>query len=164
MGSSGFVAPKDSTTPLVMVCNGTGISPFRALLQEINYKKTVLKQEIGPAVLFYGIRRRDYDLLFKEELDTYLENGSLADLYVACSRETEQKVYVQDLLAQHSAQVWTLLQSGAHIYTCGATSMTNDVDTVLRSMASRFLGPVEASAFMDEIEKEHRYVKEGWTL
>ncbi|KAI2492561.1 FAD-binding domain-containing protein [Fragilaria crotonensis] len=164
MGSSGFVAPKDSTTPLVMVCNGTGISPFRALLQEINYKKTVLKQEIGPAVLFYGIRRRDYDLLFKEELDTYLENGSLADLYVACSRETEQKVYVQDLLAQHSAQVWTLLQSGAHIYTCGSTSMTNDVDTVLRSMASRFLGPVEASAFMDEIEKEHRYVKEGWTL
>lgn len=164
MGSSGFVAPKDSTTPLVMVCNGTGISPFRALLQEINYKKTVLKQEIGPAVLFYGIRRRDYDLLFKEELDTYLENGSLADLYVACSRETEQKVYVQDLLAQHSAQVWTLLQSGAHIYTCGATSMTNDVDTVLRSMASRFLGPVEASTFMDEIEKEHRYVKEGWTL
>jgi sulfite reductase alpha subunit-like flavoprotein len=164
MGSSGFVAPKDSTTPLVMICNGTGISPFRALLQEINYKKMVLKQEIGPAVLFYGIRRRDYDLLFKEELDVFIENGSLADLYVACSRENGEKVHVQDLFAQHSAQVWTLLQSGAHIYTCGATSMTNDVDTVLRSTASRFLGPVEVSAFMDEIEREHRYVKEGWTL
>lgn len=163
MGSSGFVAPKDPKTALVFVCNGTGISPFRALLQEMNYKRMVLKQDIGPILLFFGIRRRDSDLLFKDELEMFIENGLLSELHLACSREQNEKVYVQHVFANHCERVWMLLREGAHIYVCGASAMANDVDTILRTVSARHLGPVEVNDYMDEIEKEKRYIREGWT-
>jgi sulfite reductase alpha subunit-like flavoprotein len=41
--------------------------------------------------------------------------------------------------------------------------MTNDVDAILRTVAARSLGPVEVNGYMDELEKEKRYIREGWT-
>jgi NADPH-ferrihemoprotein reductase len=163
MGNSGLVPPKDPNTPVILVCNGTGISPMRALLQELNYKKMVLKEVIGPVVLFFGIRRRDYDFLFEEEISKYLANGSLSELQLACSREQVEKVYVQHVLADHGDRVWKLLQEGAHMYVCGVNKMTTDVDAVLRNVALKSLGPDEVKAAMHEMEKSHRYIREEWT-
>jgi NADPH-ferrihemoprotein reductase len=163
MGSSGFVVPKDPQTPLVLICNGTGIAPFRALIQEINYKKMVLMEDTGPVLLFFGIRRRDWDFIFEDELNCFIENGSLTELHLACSRQRKDKAYVQHVFAQHSERVWTLLQSGAHLYVCGANTMTSDVDAALRTAAARDVGPIDVNGYLDEMEKCQRYIREGWT-
>lgn len=163
MGNSGLIPPPDPQTPVILICNGSGIAPMRALLQELNYKKMVLKEALGPVLLFFGIRRRDSDFLFEEEFNSYLENGSLTELHLACSREQTEKVYVQHVLVDHSDHIWSLLQDGAHTYVCGANTMTTDVDAVIRKLANDALGPDEVKAFMEEMEKGQRYIREGWT-
>lgn len=48
--------------------------------------------------------------------------GTLTSLYVAFSRDQNQKVYVQHLLEreENRRQLWRLLdQEGAHLYVCG---------------------------------------------
>jgi sulfite reductase alpha subunit-like flavoprotein len=51
-------------------------------------------------ISFFGILLRDSDLLFKDELEAYIENGSLSELHLACSREQKEKVYVQHVLRE----------------------------------------------------------------
>jgi NADPH-ferrihemoprotein reductase len=165
MGSSGFVPPRDPLAPLIMICNGTGIAPFRAILLELYHKKVVLKESLGKVMLFYGVRSKlSGGVLFLDELNTFLDDEVLSDLYLACSRDQPQKIYVQHLIAQHAEMIWRLLYSGGcHLYVCGASEMIKDVDDVLRITAARFMEKKEIENFMEYIENEHRYVREGWT-
>lgn len=163
MGSSGFVVPPQPSTPVIMVCNGTGLAPMRALLQELHYRKTVIGEAVGPILLFYGIRRTDQDFLYKDEIKSYQQDGTLTELHLACSREQAEKIYVQHVLAKKSDRIWELLQCGAHIYVCGANTMTSDVDAVLRSVVTSHLAPIEATQFVDMMEKDNRYIREGWS-
>lgn len=120
-----------------MIANGSGIAPMRALLQERHYQKQTLGYLVGPSELFFGIRRRDLDFLYQDELVYYKQSGTLSALYLACSREQMHKIYVQHMVAKHAEQIWKLLLRGAHIYVCGGTSMRTEVDQALRAIASR---------------------------
>ena len=40
-------------------------------------------------------------------------------MHVAFSRDQAEKVYVQHLLRETAAQVWKMIDAGAHIYVCG---------------------------------------------
>lgn len=98
---SHFKLPADPTVPIVMVGPGTGIAPFRGFLQErakLNSKGVAL----GPALLFFGCRRRDVDYIYQEELEGYVNDGTLTALYLAFSRELDHKVYVQHKLLENS--------------------------------------------------------------
>ena len=44
-------------------------------------------QKIGDTLLFFGCRRKSEDYLYEEELNSYLEEGTLKDLQVAFSRD-----------------------------------------------------------------------------
>ena len=44
-------------------------------------------------------------------------------LYTAFSRDQEQKRYVTHCLRETGAQVWQLLDQGAHLYVCGDAKM-----------------------------------------
>lgn len=152
------------TTPLILIANGSGIAPMLALIQERHHQKTELHSRVGPTELYFGIRRRDLDFLYRGELLQYKQAGSLTSLNLACSREQLHKIYVQHLVAKRSEHVWKLLGRGAHIYVCGGTSMSSEVEQVLRAVVSRHHTDTEVSVdqFIGKLKEEGRYIQEAF--
>ena len=54
----------------------------------------------------------------------------LTRLTLAWSRDSDQKIYVQDRMREVGRDLWGWLADGAHIYVCGdAKRMAKDVET-----------------------------------
>lgn len=60
-----FVLPDPITTDLFMICTGTGIAPFRSMLQHIGYNNIPHKE----IFLIYGTRKCQDTLYFNEMFD-----------------------------------------------------------------------------------------------
>jgi sulfite reductase (NADPH) flavoprotein alpha-component len=129
--TSHFRLPADPATPVIMIGPGTGIAPFRAFLQE----RAALGLK-GRSWLFFGDQHEATDFLYRDELQSWLADGTLGRLDTAFSRDQKQKIYVQDRMRDQADTLWRWLQDGAHVYVCGdATRMARDVDTALREIA-----------------------------
>ena len=74
---------------------------------------------VGDTILYFGCRHKNEDFLYEDELNDYLQNGTLTKLYTAFSRDQADKIYVQHLLKNNQYEVWKLLEAGGHIYVCG---------------------------------------------
>ncbi|KAI0224839.1 hypothetical protein L0F63_006014 [Massospora cicadina] len=139
---SNFRLPKSPQVPVIMVGPGTGVAPFRGFIQE-RAMQAASGLEVSPTVLFFGCRRREEDFLYREEWDELLAKVPDSSMHTAFSRETERKVYVQDLIRQERERVWPLvdIQKGS-IYVCGdAKHMAKDVHQCFIEMA-REQGPL----------------------
>jgi len=102
----GFGLPDKADVPIVMIGPGTGIAPFRAFLQE--------RREIGAKGknwLFFGDQHREFDFLYEDEFKRYLDDGLLANLDLAFSRDQAEKVYVQHRLKERAKDVNELLKN-----------------------------------------------------
>lgn len=163
--SSTFRLPTDPTKPILMVGPGTGIAPFRALLQERSFQKREKKLSVGKNVLYFGCKRRGLDFIYEDELGSFQKSGVLTHLHLAFSREQKEKVYVQNLLKQNAKETWKLINNeGGHIYVCGGVKMGNDVMETLKSIASEEgnLSIDSAKEFLNKLSSEGRYVQELW--
>lgn len=161
---STFKMPKDPKTPIILIGPGTGIAPMRAFVQERIHQRSVLGLETGETVLFFGCRRDDEDFLYKEELKRAIEAGALTRLHTAFSRQQAEKVYVQHVMEREHEEIWRLLEAGAHVYVCGATSMGKDVNSALVKVASQHLGDGAAGVkFVADMQTEHKYIQELWS-
>ena len=138
---------------------------MRALLQERQYQKTKLKQNVGTNVLYFGCRKRSQDYIYREELQAFQKEGILDHLRVAFSREQSEKVYVQHLLQQNAQETWKFIsEEGAHIYVCGAVLMGHDVSEALKEIiASQGGMSMEAAKeYLAKLSHEGRFVQELW--
>jgi len=163
---SSFRLPEDSTRPIIMIGPGTGIAPMRALLQERSHQKNVKKLNVGDNILYFGCKQRTTDYLYEDELNEFVENGTLNRLYLAFSREKKEKVYVQHLLAENSEETWDLIdKKGAYIYVCGGTKMGMDVtETILKIIAEKSgAGLIRSKAYVEELRSNSRFVQELWS-
>jgi sulfite reductase alpha subunit-like flavoprotein len=153
-----FRPPADPSTPMVMVGPGTGVAPFVGFLQE--------RRALGHRAanwLFFGEQHRASDFYYEEELTGLLDEGTLARLDTAFSRDQRNKVYVQDRMREHGPELWRWLQDGAHFYVCGdASRMARDVDQALRDIAVAHggLDEAEASAYVKQLAAAKRYVRD----
>ncbi|MFE5814827.1 molybdopterin-dependent oxidoreductase [Streptomyces sp. NPDC056479] len=153
-----FRPPADAATPMVMVGPGTGVAPFVGFLQE--------RRALGhkaPNWLFFGEQHRATDFYYEDELTSLLDEGVLARLDTAFSRDQRNKVYVQDRMREHGPELWRWLQDGAHFYVCGdASRMAKDVDRALRDIAVTHGGleEAEASAYVKQLAAAKRYVRD----
>ncbi len=153
-----FRPPADPATPMVMVGPGTGVAPFVGFLQE--------RRALGhkaPNWLFFGEQHRATDFYYEDELTALLDEGTLARLDTAFSRDQRNKVYVQDRMREHGPELWRWLQDGAHFYVCGdASRMAKDVDRALKDIAVAHggLGEEEASAYVKQLAAAKRYVRD----
>ncbi len=155
---SHFRLPADPAVPVIMVGPGTGIAPFRAFLQD-----RAAAGVHGRTWLFFGDQHAATDFLFDAELTAWLADGTLARLDTAWSRDQARKVYVQDRMREHAAELWRWLQDGAHFYVCGdAMRMAKDVDTALRDIAAQQGGLTEAAAkdWTANLARQGRYLRD----
>ncbi|MGW0832748.1 molybdopterin-dependent oxidoreductase [Streptomyces prunicolor] len=153
-----FRPPADPATPMVMVGPGTGVAPFVGFLQE--------RRALGhpaPNWLFFGEQHRATDFYYEEELAGLLDEGVLARLDTAFSRDQRAKVYVQDRMREHGPELWHWLREGAHFYVCGdASRMAKDVERALRDIAVAHggLDEGEAAAYVKQLAAAKRYVRD----
>ncbi len=145
-----FRLPKDPRTPMIMIGPGTGIAPFRAFLHE----RQALGQS-GKNWLFFGERSARTDFLYCEELRTMCDTGHLTRLDTAFSRDQAHKIYVQDRMVEHGAELWRWLCDGAQLFVCGdASRMAKDVDAALHTVLEQ-QGRMDAEAAKDYVSDMH---------
>ncbi|XP_043396210.1 methionine synthase reductase isoform X3 [Chelonia mydas] len=137
-----FHLPSDPSVPFMMVGPGTGVSPFIGFLQH------------------------------RDELRSFVENGTLTHLKVCFSRdpsaaaEKKPTKYVQDnirLCAKEVARV--LLKERGCFYVCGdAKHMAKDVNDTLVDILSSDAGvdKLEAMKTLATLRQEKRYLQDVW--
>jgi sulfite reductase (NADPH) flavoprotein alpha-component len=155
---SHFRPPEDGSRDAIMVGPGTGIAPFRAFVQE-----RAADGAKGRNWVVFGDQHRATDFLYEEEWTEHLAQGRIARLDTAFSRDQHQKVYVQDRLREHAADVWSWLQGGAHFYVCGdAKRMAKDVESALHEIIAGQGGltPEQATDYVKHMKKNRRYQKD----
>ncbi|WP_372624930.1 assimilatory sulfite reductase (NADPH) flavoprotein subunit [Arsukibacterium sp.] len=156
--NNNFRLPANDDTPVLMIGPGTGIAPFRAFLQERDARGAS-----GKNWLFFGNPHFTQDFLYQTELQGYLKQGLLTKLDVAFSRDTAEKVYVQDKLRKHASEVYQWLEQGAHVYICGdANRMAKDVHQALLDIVQQHGNKTaeQAQQYLDELRVAKRYQKD----
>ena len=147
-----------SDKDVIMIGPGTGIAPFRAFIEERNATGAS-----GRNWLFYGDQHFESDFLYQTEIQNYLQIGSLTHVDVAFSRDQAEKVYVQHKILKQGEEFYNWLESGAHIYVCGAKSpMSDDVESALASVIEKFgnKNAEQAQAYLNQLKEEGRYQKD----
>lgn len=153
-----FRVPNDDNLPMIMVGPGTGIAPFRAFLQEREFRLAS-----GKNWLFFGDRNAATDYIYREEIEAMQASGLLTRLDLAFSRDQAEKIYVQDRMKEHGAEIYAWLEQGAYFFVCGdAYRMAKDVDQalhdVIRTHGNKSL--LEAVDYVNQLKKEKRYVRD----
>jgi sulfite reductase (NADPH) flavoprotein alpha-component len=154
--SHGFTLPEDPNASIIMVGPGTGIAPFRAFLQERE-----AKGHLGSNWLFFGERNRSTDFYY-EDYFLQLERLGKLRLDLAFSRDTSEKVYVQNKLWDSRKDIWACLEKGAYLYVCGdAEKMAKDVDlTLLRIAQDAGLTETDSGEWLKSLKKSRRYLQD----
>jgi sulfite reductase (NADPH) flavoprotein alpha-component len=70
------------------------------------------------------------------------------------------KVYVQQKMIEHGAELFSWLQQGAHFYVCGdAKRMAKDVEAALTGIVSAHgdCSPDQAATYLQALKQEGRY-------
>lgn len=161
--SNGAFHPPDTlAVPLVMVCAGTGIAPFRGFLQDRALAAREQDTVPAPALLFFGCDHPDADHLYRDELAEWTEQG-IVEVHAAYSAAPESGVrYVQDRLWAERDRVIDLVRGGAIFYVCGdGRRMAPAVHDTCARIYSTATGATaeQAAAWMAVMEREHtRYV------
>ena len=100
-------------------------------------------KKLGPAYLFFGCRNRKQDYIYQQELERYEQSGAVDRLFVAFSREGEQKDYVQHHIAREAALVAPLLREGPEsqgiFYICGDAKNMAKVGAIWQCCAQKCL-------------------------
>ena len=117
-----FHPPLDiANIPVIMLCAGTGLAPFRGFVQE-RASQLAAGRTLAPALLFIGCRYPDKDALYADELRSWAKEGAV-DVRYAFSKAPEKSEgckYVQDRLYKDRAEAEALWEKGAKMYVCGS--------------------------------------------
>jgi sulfite reductase (NADPH) flavoprotein alpha-component len=153
-----FRLPADTDRDIIMIGPGTGVAPFRGFLQH-----RIAAGARGRNWLFFGARHLTSDFLYQAEWLAALKQGTLHRLDVAFSRDTAERIYVQQRMREQGAELWRWLEAGAHIYVCGdAQHMAHDVHAALIDVVATHGGkdPQSAAAHVDSLLAARRYARD----
>ncbi|MCY8271829.1 assimilatory sulfite reductase (NADPH) flavoprotein subunit [Bacillus sonorensis] len=153
-----FKLPENPDTPIIMVGPGTGVAPFRSFMQE--REETGAK---GKSWMFFGDQHFVTDFLYQTEWQKWLKDGVLTKMDIAFSRDSEEKVYVQHRMLEHSKELFEWLQEGAAFYICGDKNhMAKDVHNTLLDIVEKEGGMSreEAEAYLAEMKQQKRYQRD----
>ena len=172
-----FSLPADPQQPIVLFAGGTGLSPFRSLIQA----RTA--QAGSENWLFFGTRTPD-DLYYASALESLAAQGQLqvraafsrADVGLALENghftfPSGSRGYIdaEMLRDENAAQLYRLLQSreegglGAVFYVCGHAEFAVTVMNAIKTILSRYGDPASAQQKLYRLVGEDRYLQEVFT-
>jgi len=153
-----FRLPEQKETPIIMIGAGTGIAPYRAFLEEREELGVV-----GKAWLIFGDQHFVTDFLYQTDWQRWLASGTLSQMHIAFSRDTDKKIYVQHKIEENAANFYEWLEQGAVIYVCGdEKSMAADVDATIHRIIEQQgqKSSEQAKAFVQELKQKKRYQRD----
>jgi CDP-4-dehydro-6-deoxyglucose reductase len=126
MEAQGLFVLEPAVRPILFVATGTGVAPFRAMLQELE------KAADGPPIeLSFGCRT-EADMLYRDELEALAARLPRFSYHPTLSRAPEawrgRRGYVQ----AHLAEAVDRLGKDLDVYVCGLTKMVKEVRRVCR--------------------------------
>ncbi|KAG0375556.1 NADPH-dependent diflavin oxidoreductase 1 [Mortierella sp. AD032] len=152
--------PKDPSIPLICIGPGTGVAPMRSFLHHRIYAQGATQN-----VLFFGCRKRERDFHYRQEWEQLEAEGKL-QVFAACSRDQEDKVYVQHLIEQQSALIWKCIHTlkGTILLSGSSNRMPADVTRALERVIVKegHMSIEEAHSYLTRVEKEGRFQQECW--
>ncbi|MCP3097498.1 assimilatory sulfite reductase (NADPH) flavoprotein subunit [Myxococcus sp. K15C18031901] len=153
-----FRLPEDGDRDVLMIGPGTGVAPFRAFVQE--------RAETGARGrnwLFFGEQHFRSQFLYQSEWQEALKKKTLHRLSLAFSRDTAEKVYVQQRLREAGRDVFAWLDGGASLYVCGdAKRMAPDVHAALVDIVATHGDRSREAAedWLKALRDERRYLRD----
>lgn len=144
----------DRKVPLVMVGPGTGLAPFRSILQE--------KQLSGGGsavkdILLFGCRNEDKDFHCRAELEKWHKQMTIL-LITAFSRDQDDKCYVQHRICTHAETIKkALLADKGTVLVAGSSK---DMPKAVRQAITEAIGDEE---YVQHMVKVGRYQEETWS-
>ena len=148
----------DENKDIIMIGPGTGIAPFRAFLQEREYRNSS-----GENWLFFGDQTKNDDFIYKNELQDFISSGVLNKLDLAFSRDQKNKIYVQNVMYENKNEFYNWLESGAYLYICGdANRMAKDVEDMIIKiiMECSNISFDAAFEYLNNLKREKRYLRD----
>lgn len=108
-GPFGWMKVKDETSPIVMFASGVGITPFRALLKQLEFDTKRPIEVVYSSSGYY---------LFGEEIENITQNNSMIHLHKMTSRE-ETTAKLDELAAEYG--------DAAYYFNSGSPSVLKSV-------------------------------------
>lgn len=164
---STFRLPTNPSTPVIMIGPGTGVAPFRGFIRErVKNSEQQENAQLGKHLLFYGSRDTN-DFLYQEEWPVYAKKlGSAFEMVVCHSRLPDQpKVYVQQKVKEHAAEVLKLIHEGAFLYICGdAKNMAKSVNAAIVEILAegKNISKEEATEMVKMLKTTGRFQEDVW--
>ncbi len=148
--------------PLICIGPGTGIAPFRSIINERIFKFNFKENH-----LYFGCRSKNKDFYFENEWknirDEYPEHFCL---HTAFSRDQPEKIYVQDLMLENSNSVFNLLENlDAYILIAGNSKrMPQDVIAYLEKIVNENVSnEYLAKEYVKNLQTKKRIQMETWS-
>ncbi|KAJ7207130.1 hypothetical protein GGX14DRAFT_636389 [Mycena pura] len=124
------------TTPLLMICAGSGLAPFRGFVHERCWGGW----KLAPAILFAGCRGRDTVRLYAKEMDEWAALGAV-DVRYAFSRdattatpESARCKYVLDHMLHDMADIIEMFKNGGKFCICGGFEVAKGIGGAARKI------------------------------
>jgi sulfite reductase (NADPH) flavoprotein alpha-component len=119
---------------------------------------------VGKMTLFFGGRYSKNEYYYREELEAYEAEG-LVQCCNAWSRDTSEKVYVQDRIQEKSSEIWQQLGawgSTGYFFLCGSKQPEKDVYATLLGIMKIEGGMTveQAEMHLEQLKADGRYVTE----
>jgi len=135
-----LIPEKDPNADLIMVATGTGIAPYRSFIRRLFVEDSPYGADYkGLAWLFLGVANTDallYDDEWQPILKSHPDNFRVD---YALSREQTNvdggKMYIQDKVKEYSDEIFTRMDSGAHMYFCGLKGMMPGITEMLQAVS-----------------------------
>ncbi len=127
--NSRFHLPTSPQVPIVLIGAGTGIAPYRAFAQHL-----ARTQDQRPVWLIFGARTQREDFLYQDEWLKFREQNTQCKISCAFSRDSAEKVYVQQRLMEQGETFLQWLADGAVVYICGSIAMGKAVEQTIQTL------------------------------
>lgn len=156
--------PPSPKQPIVMSGLGTGLAPFKALVEEKVWQKQQ-GQEIGEIYLYLGSRHQREEYLYGELWEAYKDAGVITHIGAAFSRDQPHKIYIQDKIRESIDQlVDAVVEKNGYFYLCGPTWPVPDITACLEEILDRGAKKagvkIDTAKEVEEMKEAGKYVLE----
>ncbi len=128
-----YLMPDDPMADLLMICTGTGVSPFRGFTHR---RRRTSPNGPGGLYLFFGARTPQ-ELPYFGPLQRYLQTELHRELVYSRIDLTEHE-YVQDRLLKRQELVSKLLRKPTtHLYVCGLLGLEDGVEQSMQFICEK---------------------------